>query len=149
MLLKNIFSFLMIFSTLTLFAQVPQESSPSVSDTELEQFASAVGQVQMVNQAAQQQMAAAISEEGLSVEKFNEIQQAEQNPTAEVEANDDQREQYTSCMKSIKAIQMKAQEEMQEKITAEGLSIEKYQEIGNLVQQDPSLQQKVQELIQG
>jgi hypothetical protein len=60
------------------FAQL--ETQEIVSDEELKQFASAVIEIQTINLQAQEKMITTVQEEGLEVERFNEIQLALEDP---------------------------------------------------------------------
>ena len=67
----------------------PQQSKTKtktdVSSDELKKFASIYKKVQKQNKKAQQEMAKAVKEEGLSVERYQKIAQAQKNPNADVE----------------------------------------------------------------
>lgn len=136
---------LFTLSTTGLYAQA--EPKATVSDEELQMFASAMKEIQLVNEKAQTKMIEAVEGADLSVERFNEIQQQQADPEAKVAAED--MEKFQASSQAISEIQLKAQQKMQEKIVAQGLSIERYQEIANIVQSDPKLQEKMQQYIQG
>ncbi|MCF8228479.1 MAG: DUF4168 domain-containing protein [Bacteroidales bacterium] len=136
---------LLIISGIGVFAQAAEE----VSDKELKQFASAFQQVQNVDQQAQQKMINAVEEEGLEVPRFNEILQAQQNPNQDTDATNEEIKKYESATKELKKIEGQAQQEMQEKIIEEGLTVPRYQEISAALQDSPELQEKLQEYLQG
>lgn len=136
---------LLIFSSMGAFAQ----TEDVVSDTELKQFASALQKVQHVEQKTQEDLVTAVQEKGLDVQRFNELQQAKQDPSQEADATDEELEKFEAATKELGKIQMTAQQKMQEKITAEGLTVPRYQEISAAIQNDPELQQKVREFMQG
>lgn len=140
-----LFMIFMTFSSFGAFAQTQE----TVSDQELEKFASALEHVQIINQEAQQEMVKAIQEEGLDVESYTKIQQAQQNPNQEVEATDEEMEKYNSVSGDIEKIQMQSQQKMEEKIKEEGLTIERYQEIVAALQASPELQENLQKYMQG
>ncbi len=143
-MLKTITSLILCFTTSILVAQ-----NQEISDKELEKFADAYQEVQMANQSSQQEMIKAVEEEDISVEKFNLINQAEQNPNKEVEATADELEKYESAMESVEAIQLKVQKQVESKINEIGLSMERFQQISALVQKDKELQQRLTALMQG
>jgi hypothetical protein len=74
---------------------------------------------------------------------------SQQNPDIEVTASEEEMNTIEEISKQLEGIQMKAQQSMQQKITDTGLSIERYQQIANVVQNSPELQQKLQQLMQG
>ncbi len=149
-----------IFGT-TLFAQPPQQQQPptqqqpqqmppqqqasEVSDQEVKQFANSFKEVQQVNQKSQEKMVGAVEEEGLDVQRFNEIQQAQQDPNQDAGASEKEMATFDSAIRQLQVIQNEAQQEMQEKIIEEGLTIERYQEIISMVQSDINLQKRLEE----
>lgn len=147
--MKKITSFLLftMIGVMSTFAQTEQKEE--VSGEELKQFASAFQQVQTVNQEAQQKMVNTVEQEGMEVQRYNEIQQAQQDPNQEANATNEELKQYEAATQDLEKIQVQAQQEMQEKIIEEGLTINRYQEITVIVQNDPELQQKIQEYLQG
>ena len=136
-----------LISAIGAFSQTEQKEN--VSGEELKQFASAFQQVQTVNQQAQQTMVKAVEEKGLEVQRYNEIQQAQQDPNQEANATGEELKQYETATQELEKIQVQAQQQMQEKIIEEGLTVNRYQEIATVVQNDPELQQKLQEYLQG
>ncbi len=146
--MKKITSLLLftLIGVMTAFAQSEQQKE--VSGEELKQFASAFQQVQTVNQQAQQKMVSTVEEEGLEVQRYNEIQQAQQDPNQEDNATDEELKQYEAATQELEKIQAQAQQEMQGKIIEEGLTVNRYQEIAAIVQSNPELQQKLQEYLQ-
>lgn len=138
---------LIMVSVMVVSAQTGQEEK--VSKEEIKQFASAFQQVQTVSQLAHQEMVKTVEGEGLEVQRYNEIQQGQQDPNQEVNATDGQLKQYQAAAQQLEEIQVQAQHEIQDKIIEEGLTLNRYQEIVAIVQNSPELQQKVQEHIQG
>lgn len=139
--------FVVLFIGSGAFAQAVQNEE--VSDEEVEQFAGAFKQIQDINQEAQQEMISSVEEAGLDVQRYNEIQQAQQNPDQQVDASDEELEQFKAATQEMGNIQVEAQQKMQEKIKEEGLTLARYQEIGSAIQSDPGLQKKLQEYLQG
>lgn len=147
--LKSLVSFFTIaaIGMGSLFAQV--QPNADVSDKEVKQFVAAIQQVQQVEMATQQEMVGEVNKEEMEVNRFNEIVQAQQDPTAEVAPpTEEEMEKVERIVKTFEEIQFEAQQKMQQKIENEGLSIERYQQLMNLVQSDNELMQKVQESMQ-
>ncbi|MCA1746251.1 MAG: DUF4168 domain-containing protein, partial [Bacteroidales bacterium] len=119
---------------------MPQQQTSEVSNEEVKQFASSLQKAQQVNQESQQKMVGAIENEGLDVQRFNEIQQAQQDPNQDAGVSEKEMATYEAAMRQLQVIQNEAQQEMQEKIIEEGLTIERYQEIMSMVQSDVNLQ---------
>jgi hypothetical protein len=120
----------------------PQQQGGEISDEELQQFVSASQHLQVINQQAQQKMVASVEQGGLDVERFNEIQQAQQDPNQEASATDEELKQYETAIQELQKIQVQAQQQMQEKIKEEGLTESRFQEISMVLQNDPELQEK-------
>jgi hypothetical protein len=147
--MKKITSLLLFILISGIGAYAQTEQKEEVSDQEIKQFASAFQQIQAVDQMAQQDMIKAVEDEGLDVERYNEIQQTAQDPNQEIDVNGDELKKYEIATREIEKIQMEAQQQMQEKIVEEGLTIDRYQEIAAVIQNDPELQQKLQKYLQG
>lgn len=137
---------LLMVSCMAAFAQTEEEE---VSDKELQQFASALQQVQNLDQQAQQDMVKAVEEEGLEAQRYSEIQQAQQVPDQESDVTDEELVKYKSASAELEKIQVEAQQKMQDKILEEGLTVPRYQELAAVIQASPELQQKLQEYLQG
>jgi acetyl-CoA acetyltransferase len=139
---------LILFGATAAFAQPAKKSA--VSDEEVKMFAAAFQQVQAINQQAQQKMAMAVQEEDLAVERYNEIQTAQQDPNKTVDATKEELAKHKAALQSLKEIQATTQQQMQSEITESGLTITRYQQIMQALQTNKDLQQKVQaEMQQG
>ena len=136
-------AFIVLFST-------PLKANPGgFTDDELEKFAGAVMQVMTIQQEGQAEMIGIIEEHGMTVERFNEIMmQAQEMPLEQVEATEEEKETYLEAIEKIDEIQLGLEEELVEAIEEEGLSIEKYEEIMQEYQQNPELQQLIQQMLQ-
>lgn len=143
-LLKNTMLSLLTFSTLFAFAT----PTDNVSNEDLEKFATIYLEINKVDQLAQNEMMETITNEGMDVEVFNDMMNAYQNPDEQLEASNEELEQFQDVASKVVDIQNKAQEEMQQVILDNGFTIEKYQEVAAAIQENPELQQKVQEYFQ-
>jgi len=141
--------FLMIVLAALLFGGGAATAQSKVSSAELEKFASALGSIQMVNQKAQQEMMGAVQSADMNIERFNELSKAQQDPNSDMDASPEEMESFNAASEKVQRVQQEAQAEMQENIESAGLTVERYQEIATVVQNDPELQQKLQELLQG
>ena len=93
-------------------------------------------------------MVKAVQDEGLSVQRYNEMLQSEEDPTQDAKPTDEEKSQFENINQKIRAIQQKAQQSMQQKIQDEGLTVKRYQEIAFALQNSTELQQKLQKLMQ-
>lgn len=123
------------------------QTEASVSDADLQKFADAYQSVMQANQQVQQKMVAAIQEEGMEPQRFNEIYEAKMDPEKEVEASEEEMLMHTAAMGKIEEMQKGVQKMMEDKIKENGLTMEKYEKIGAQLQQSPELQQKMQAMM--
>ncbi|MBZ9779149.1 DUF4168 domain-containing protein [Psychroflexus sp. CAK8W] len=130
----------------TVFA-VTAQTEGEVTDAQLQKFADAYQEVQMSNQAIQQEMVVAIEKEGLTPERFNELYEAKMDPEKEIEATEEEIEKQDAVMVVIQEIQKDSQAKMEEKVKEKGLTMEQFQKIGAQIQESPELQQKMQAMM--
>ncbi|HKK62829.1 MAG TPA: DUF4168 domain-containing protein [Bacteroidales bacterium] len=147
--MKKITSTLIFIMIVVMVTSAQTEQKEEVSAEELKQFASALQEVQTINQQVQQKMVNAVKEEGLEVQRYKEILQAQQDPNQEANATNEELKQFETAIQEVGELQAKAEQEMEEKIIAEDLTINRYQEIMALIQNDPELQKRIQEYLQG
>lgn len=145
--------FVLAVSTGPLFAQPPAQPQTEVeqievSDSELEKFAQAFQRIRMMNQQAQQEMGALVQDEDMEIGRFNQIHQASLDPEVEIETTQEEEEKYGRISTEIEEMQVKFQEQMEELITEQDLTIEKYQQIATQLQTDPELQERLRDYFQ-
>lgn len=145
---------MMLGSTAVIAQQLPpqqqqQQQQTEVSDADLEKFAAAVQQIQMVSQQAQQEMMQVVQEEGMEIPRFNEIHEATMNPEVEVEATTEEKATHKKIIGELETMQAGVQQKIEKLITDQGLSLEQYEQIAMKLQSDPALQQRIQQMIQG
>lgn len=154
---KKLATFLLFFAVMgstAVFAQTPQlpqqqQQKVEVSDAELAKFAKAFQGIRMVSQQAQQEMVKTVQDEGMDIQRFNEIHQASLNPEAEVKATEEEKEQHKEIISELETLQLSFQEKMEKLITEEGLSLERYEQIAMGLQADPELQERLKKELQG
>jgi hypothetical protein len=103
----------------------------------------------MINQSSQQKMMTAVKDEDLTVERFNLINKADQNPNKEVKATNEELEKYNAALEDIEKIQENVKAQLQTKIKEAGLSLQRFQQIANMMREDKALQQRLSSLMQG
>ena len=123
------------------------KAQTEITTAELNKFADAFQEVQVENQAAQQKMMGIIKNEGLDVQRFTEIQKAQMNPEAEVEATDEELKMHAAVVTELKKMQPELESKMQAIITDHDLTLDRYKAVAMALQQDKSLQQKFQEIM--
>jgi hypothetical protein len=149
MLKKNIKIFIIILSIISFQTQVNAQATETenVSDSELQLFVKAYNGIQEISQKAQEEMVVAVQNEGMEVERYNEILNSTRNPETSVELNSDEELVFNAASEKVEKIQIQAQQDMQEKIIAVGLDLARYQEIAAALQTDEALNQRFQELL--
>ncbi len=138
------FLFALLMGASSLFAQ-----DSAIPDTELEKFVDAYKGMLVINESAQARMVEAVEAKEMSVERFNELSQAQENPGAEVNASESEMKNFEAAMGELMKVQMEVQSEMEGIIKKAGLSIDRYQEIAMRLQSDPELQMRIQAMLQG
>lgn len=155
LLSKKLVGLILVFSfgVASVFAQVPQQmpqqgQTTEVSDSELEKFALAFTKIQSIDQQIQQKMVSAVQEEGVDVQRFNEMLNAQQDPDKELDATEEELKNFAAANKAIEEIQGTAQQDMQQVISDSELTVQRYQEIMAALRNDSELQQKLQQIIE-
>lgn len=147
------FTFMFLFAFAAL-AQVPmqqdaQEPAPQdFSDGDLEQFVTVYQKASEIQQKNEAEMMQAIEAEDLELDRFNEIlvaQQSQQSPE-EIDATAEEMASFNSAAEKIMQVQQAAQTEING-IIEEEMGAEKYQQIVMAYQQNPQLQEKVNQML--
>ncbi|SFW42415.1 protein of unknown function [Sinomicrobium oceani] len=131
----------------TAIAQNTEQKKVEVSDAELGKIAAAFQGVQEINVKAQQKMVKTVEDKGFDIDRFNELYQASQTPEQDVEASTDEKEKFGQVMNEMQKMQSGFQKEMEDAITKEGISLDRYQEVAVALQTDTDLQQRLQALL--
>lgn len=127
-------------------APAPAQAAPvEVSETQIDRFVSAYQAIQTIQQSVQAELVAAVEAEGLTVDDYNAIAEAQQSPETVAEVAPDQAAQFAAAVEQVVALREAAREEMQAAIVAEDLSIDEFEQIMAQAQQDPTLQAKIAE----
>jgi|GEM_PF-4756700 len=125
------------------------EAATDISDAEIETFLDAVEGVQAVSQQAQRQMMEFVQNEGLSLERFSEIQQKLQMPEAEVAAiTAEEEEKLDRIEMKIRELEPELERKSAAAVREAGLTPLRYQELSKGIQLDQELSQKAQSMMQ-
>ncbi len=125
--------------------QLPGPQATDVSENELDQFAQAFREIQVIDQQVQMEMLSTVQEDGIDVDRFNEFLTAQQDPAQQFDASEEELSRFAAAYQEIEKIQEKALQQMEEAITESQLTLERYQEIAMTIQANPELLQKLQE----
>lgn len=125
-------------------------SSEDVSDNELSQFVTTITEIEPIQVELQSDVEKLVEEEDISFERFQQLMMAMQNPqmAQEVEISDEEREKIENIQPQLSDLQMKAEEEIVQKIEDNGLDVERYQAIMMGAQQDQELMERLQQALE-
>lgn len=129
------------------FAQTAGQKQVEVSDDELGKIATAFQGVQQINVQAQQEMMKTVEDNGFQIDRFNELYEASQSPEKNADASTEEKEKFGVIMNKMQEMQSGFQKQMEEVITKEGISLDRYQEVAMALQTDTKLQQRLQALL--
>ncbi|MGO4911341.1 DUF4168 domain-containing protein [Leeuwenhoekiella sp. W20_SRS_FM14] len=128
-------------------SQSTTQTQSEITNAELTKFADAFIEVQEENKVAQQEVMGIIKNNGLEVDRFNEIQKSKMDPKATVDASKEELEQHAAVITEIKSMQPKLESKMFAIIKDHGLTMETYKAVAVALQNDKALQQKFQEIM--
>lgn len=127
--------------------QQQQQMDIDVSDEELTKFAKAYKQVQVLGQQSQQEMATTVQDEGLEIERFNEIHQASMDPEAESDATSEEMEMHGKVVEKLETMQGEFQEKLQKAVENQDMKMQRFEQISMALQGDTELQQRLQKMM--
>jgi ubiquitin len=126
------------------------EMTGEITRLELQQFVQILKQVQNIDKQMQQKMAKAIKAEGLTPQRFVEIGQRQENTETPLttEISEKELSQFERALAKLKQIEQEAIPLKERAVIAQGLTLERFSQIGQKVNQDPSLQKQVQQMLE-
>ncbi len=140
--LKSLFVVFFI-ATSAAFAQ------DKVSDAELKQFAEAFTAIQEVNQRAQTEMINVVEQAGFDLVRFNELFEASQNPNVQATpATPEETKKFEGVLARMEAMQGVFQKQMEDAVAKKGITVERFEEVGNALENDTVLQQRFQAMME-
>lgn len=146
LLKKRAFLSPFIFSLLIIFAISTKANPGGFTDEEITGFVNAYTKVTDIQQQSQMQMVEVIEEHDMDVQRFNLLyMQMQQMPIEEIDGTDKEKEDMADIIEEIEKIQLEIETVLIKTIEDEGLTIDKYTEIMNEIQQNPELQQRIQQ----
>jgi len=121
-------------------------TSEDVSEEELNKFITTISDIEPIQVQLNSDIQQVIEEKDISIQRFQQLMQAMQNPQAaqQVEMTDEERQQIQEIQPELSDLQMKAQEQMVQKIEDNGMDIQRYQAIMMGAQQDQELMTRLQ-----
>jgi hypothetical protein len=123
------------------------QATTEISAEDITNFANAYEVIQSIKREAEMDMAEAVEAEGLTIEQFNTIAESQLDSTGDtnVEATEEETQQFRSAVEEIIAIRQAAEVDMQTAIEDEGLTVEEFNQILAQAEQDTDLQQQIRE----
>lgn len=146
-----------LFTTGSVIAQVQQQApqmpdlptSSEVSDEEITQVVSTIIDLEPIQLKTQTQIEEALEEEDLTIERFQQMMMAMQNPQMadQVDISEEEMSKLQTLQPTLIDIQGEADREMVSTIEDNGLTMERYRSIVMGAQQDPSLMERIENLL--
>lgn len=123
----------------------PNRASNAVSPLELQQFIQAVKQLQKVQMETQEKLGEALKSERLSPERFQEIARYRSNPESPLSSpiTPPEQERFDKAITKIQKIQAEAAPKQSRAITLQGLTVDRFNQIGAAIDANPTLQQQL------
>ncbi|MGK7933997.1 MAG: DUF4168 domain-containing protein [Microcystaceae cyanobacterium] len=123
-------------------------SQNELTPLELNQFSQAIKQLQILELKNQQRMTAAIKDEGLEPERYVEIEQTARNRSfrPETPITSEEEEKFVKAATRIQEIWQEAQPKREKAVTTQGLTLERFAQINQIVAQNPDLQKQVEQM---
>jgi hypothetical protein len=128
--------------------QSQQQTREDFTDEELQKFISANAKLVQLQQESEAKMVGAIEKEGMTIERFNQILQAQQGTTQESDASPEELASFNNAAQVIIDERQKTEKEMVAMVEQEGIDVNTYQEIMTAYHQNPSVQQRVDQLLE-
>lgn len=138
---------LLVASSALFSQQTPTQDTPDYSDDEIENFVKAVLEVMPLQQESQALMIDEIEKEGLTVEAFNKILEAQQKGT-DPDVTEEEMEAFENSLIAIQEIELEYNKKIIDIIDNTEISPAKYEEIMGYYQQDPELQMRVNKIME-
>lgn len=131
---------------------VPQPSNEmrsDFSDDELRSFVKANEKVMAIQMEGEQKMIKAIEDEGLSLDRFNEILEQQRDPQRGTETSAEDLKSFNSAAQQILQENAKLERAMESSIQEEGIDVETYKQIMLAYQQNPAIYDRVNKMANG
>lgn len=147
-----------LICTTGLYAQMQQQApqmpdlpnSSEVSDEEITNLVSTIYDLEPIQIQAQEQIQEALDSEEITIERFQQMMMAMQNPQIadEVDITEDEMSKLQTIQPALVEIQSEADRKMVEKIEENGFTMERYRSIVMGAQQDPELMARIEVLLE-
>jgi hypothetical protein len=112
----------------------------------MQQFAQALKQLKRIEMETQEKIIEALKQERLSPERFQEIAQQRNNPDASgaTQISPGEQEHFDKAIAKIQTIRQEAAPKESRAVSMQGLTEERFNQIGQMINQNPALKQQLQ-----
>lgn len=154
-LISKVFALSIVLSALLITSVLGQQSLPpqmeineDFTDKELKEFVKINLEMIPIQEKGQEDMLKAIEKEGLEVQRFQELAQAQQaGKLTEVSGDPDEIAKFSQAGQKVLDTQQEVQMKVQEQIVKSELSEEKFQEIYMAYNQSTKVKSKIDKMI--
>ena len=127
--------------------QTETVADPEVSPLELQQFVQVIKQFQRIEAVMQRKMAQAMKKEGLTPERFMEINESQRQLRSESVNSSEDLEKFRKVVVKFNEIMDDAEAKRQSTVETQGLELKRFLEIEKIVSNNRQLQAKVQRML--
>lgn len=119
------------------------------SDDELKSFVNANEKAMAIQIEGEQKMIKAIEDQGLTLDRFNEILEEQRDPSKESTASGEELQSFNNAAQVILQENTRIEQQMTTTIEEEGIDVETYKQIMLAYQQNPAIQNRVNKMVSG
>ncbi len=118
----------------------------TVTPLEIQQFAQALKQLKKIEMETQEKIVKALKDERLSPERFQEIAQQLNNPDSAgtTPITPTEQERFDKAIAKIQTIRQEAAPKENRAVSMQGLTPERFNQIGQMIDKNPALKQQLQ-----
>ncbi len=117
------------------------------SDDELKSFVSANEKVMTIQMEAEQKMIKAIEDEGLTLDRFNQILEEQRDPQRGAQTSPEELKSFNNAAQVILEENARIEKQMASSIEQQGIDVETYKQIMVAYQQSPAVQSRVNKMV--
>ncbi len=117
------------------------------TDQELQSFINANEKVMAIQVEGEQKMIKAIEDEGLTLDRFNQILEQQRDPQRGTETSPEELQSFNAAAQQILEENARIEKEMETSIQGEGIDLETYKQIMLSYQQSPAVHERVNQMV--
>lgn len=129
-------------------AQAPDTLSPDeISDEDLQNFLAINTRMLQLQEDAMMEVEEYIQQQGMTPQRYAEIAASENNVQGESDATDEELATAKEISEYVQQVNMRLEQQAQEVIEKEGLTMTQYQAIGAAIEGSPELQTRLNDMM--